>query len=94
MLTIKPTATARTPYVIRSADLGQEPPQEVLDGATSREEFISRVAANWRLLDPAQFPYVHDILDEFEGHDDRDQFLAGLDLTLAGLRLQAAKRKR
>ena len=32
---------------------------------------------------------MHEIVDEFDGHDDVDQFRAALDLTLAGLRLQA-----
>ena len=43
----------------------------------------------WRELDPEDFPFVHEIIDEFDGHDDADQFRAALDLTLAGLRLQA-----
>ncbi len=29
------------------------------------------------------------IVDEFDGHDDIEQFRAALDLTLAGLHLQA-----
>jgi hypothetical protein len=32
---------------------------------------------------------MHEVADEFEGHDDAEQFRAGLDLLLAGLRLQA-----
>jgi len=72
-----------------AADLGQEPPQEVVDGAVSREEFLDRYVAAWRALDAARYPFVRHIVDEFEGHDDREQFLAALDLTLAGLRLQA-----
>ncbi|MDR7252509.1 AcrR family transcriptional regulator [Nocardioides sp. BE266] len=72
-----------------AADIGQDPPQEVLDGAVDREEFLGRFAATWRRLDPADFPFVHQIADEFAGHDDKDQFLAALDLALAGLRLQA-----
>jgi AcrR family transcriptional regulator len=76
--------------VVGSAvDMGQEPPQEVLDGATTRDEFLSRYARAWRELDPAEYPFVHEIVDEFEGHDDADQFRSALDLTLAGLRLQA-----
>lgn len=75
-----------------AADMGQEPPQEILDGAVGREEFLGRFAARWRELDPEEFPFVHEIVDEFAGHDDKDQFLAGLDLTLAGLRLQAERR--
>ncbi|MFG3280432.1 TetR/AcrR family transcriptional regulator [Streptomyces sp. NPDC048111] len=76
--------------VIGSAiDLGQEPPQEVLDGALGRDAFLGRYAQEWRELDRADFPFVHEIVDEFEGHDDIEQFRSALDLTLAGLRLQA-----
>jgi AcrR family transcriptional regulator len=72
-----------------AADLGQEPPEEVLAGMTSREEFLSRYADRWRALDAEDYRFVHYIVDEFEVHDDTDQFRAGLDLLLAGLRLQA-----
>jgi AcrR family transcriptional regulator len=72
-----------------AADMGQEPPQEVLDGAVDRGEFLGRYAARWRELDREEFPFVHEILDEFAAHDDKDQFLAALELTLDGLRLQA-----
>ncbi|GHB31939.1 TetR family transcriptional regulator [Streptomyces xanthochromogenes] len=76
--------------VVGSAvDLGQEPPQEVLDGAVGRDEFLGRYAQAWRELDPADFPFVHEIVDEFDGHDDIEQFRSALELTLAGLRLQA-----
>lgn len=72
-----------------AVDMGREPPQEVLDGNADREEFIGRWAQAWRSLDPVAFPFVHDIVGEFDGHDDADQFRAALELTLAGLRLQA-----
>ncbi|CAM5229746.1 TetR family transcriptional regulator [Streptomyces spiroverticillatus] len=72
-----------------AADLGMELPQEVLDGQVDRDQFLERFAETWRGLDAAEFPFVTAIADEFAGHDDRDQFLAALDLTLAGLRLQA-----
>ncbi|MBM9435882.1 TetR/AcrR family transcriptional regulator [Actinacidiphila bryophytorum] len=76
--------------VVGSAvDMGQEPPKEVLDGAVDRDEFLGRYAQAWRELDPGDFPFVHEIVDEFDGHDDVDQFRSALDLTLAGLRLQA-----
>lgn len=72
-----------------AADMGQEPPEEILDGTVNRDEFLSRVAATWRVLDHEQLPFVREIVDEFESHNDRDQFLAALDLTLAGLSQQA-----
>lgn len=74
--------------VANAADMGQEPPEEVLDGLVNRDEFLGRYAETWRTLDAGEFPFVHDIVDEFDGHDDKEQFLAGLELTLAGLRLQ------
>ncbi|MFG2435872.1 TetR/AcrR family transcriptional regulator [Streptomyces sp. NPDC048508] len=76
--------------VVGSAvDMGQEPPQEILDGAVDRDEFLGRYAAAWRELDPEEFPFVREIVDEFDGHDDVDQFRSALELTLTGLRLQA-----
>ncbi|WP_051733157.1 TetR/AcrR family transcriptional regulator [Kitasatospora phosalacinea] len=78
--------------VSSAADLGQEPPQAVVDGLVEREEYLGRYATNWRALDPGEYPFLHDIVDAFDGHDDKQQFLAALDLTLNGLRLQAGQR--
>jgi len=72
-----------------AADLGQQPPPEVLEGKVTREEYLARWAGQWRELDAEAYPFVHHIVDEFEGHDDAEQFRAGLELILAGLRLQA-----
>ncbi len=80
-------------YVIGSAtDLGQEPPEAVVQGSVTREAFLADAAQQWRDLDPDEFPFVHQIVDEFATHVDADQFLAGLDLLLAGLRLQSTPR--
>lgn len=77
-------------YVIGvGADLGQEPPQAVLDGTIDRQEYLSQEADAWRQLDPETYPFLRHIVDEFARHDDEEQFRAGLDLLLAGLRLQA-----
>lgn len=85
--------SAITGYVIGCAtDLGQEPPEEVVQGSVSREAFLERAAEQWRELDADEFPFVHHIVDEFAHHSDADQFRAGLDLLLAGLRLQADRR--
>ncbi|WP_328498952.1 TetR/AcrR family transcriptional regulator [Streptomyces sp. NBC_00414] len=77
-----------------AADLGVEVPQELLDGSVDRDAFLGRFAETWRSLDATNFPFVHQIADEFAEHDDRDQFIAALDLTLEGLRLQAGSRPR
>lgn len=72
-----------------AADLGQTPPQAVLDGQLTRDQFTERHAQQWRALDPQQYPFAHYIADEFAHHDDAEQFRAGFDILLAGLRLQA-----
>lgn len=72
-----------------AVDMAQEPPADVRDGSVDRDEYLHRWAQSWRDLEPEDFPFVHEIIDEFDGHDDADQFRAALDLTLAGLRLQA-----
>jgi hypothetical protein len=75
-----------------AADLGQQPPQEVADGQVDRDEYLERFAQQWRSLDPQTYPFVHGIADEFAAHDDAEQFRAGLDLLLAGLRIQEESR--
>lgn len=77
-------------FVLGTAvDMGQEPPAEVVAGEISRSEYLTRAADQWRAMDEASFPFIHEIVDEFAGHDDADQFRAGLDLLLDGLRRQA-----
>lgn len=72
-----------------AADMSQELPEEVLSGELNREQYMARVTSQWRALDPAEYPFLNTILDEFEHHEDAEQFRAGLDLLLDGLRLQA-----
>ncbi|HYP72481.1 MAG TPA: TetR family transcriptional regulator [Microbacterium sp.] len=66
-----------------AADMGQEPPAEVISGEVSRDEYLARATDRWRALDAASFPFIHEIVDEFAGHDDAEQFRAGLDLLRA-----------
>ncbi|MDO9378468.1 MAG: helix-turn-helix domain-containing protein [Nocardioidaceae bacterium] len=77
-------------YVVGvAADMAQPPPQEFLDSGLEPAEFLAMYADRWRALDPEGYPFVHQIADEFAQHDDGDVFRSGLDLLLAGLRLQA-----
>ncbi|MBB2987317.1 TetR/AcrR family transcriptional regulator [Terracoccus luteus] len=72
-----------------AADMGQVPPEEVSSGQIDREQYLAAAVEGWRSLDPAEYPFVHHVIDQFATHDDAEQFRAGLDLLLAGLRLQA-----
>ena len=52
---------------------------------TDRSAFLATVAARWTQLDPAEYPFVHRVATQLREHDDREQFLAGIDLILAGI---------
>ena len=50
-----------------------------------RTTFLTTVAARWSQLDEAKFPFMHQVAKQLPKHDDREQFLAGIDLILAGV---------
>jgi AcrR family transcriptional regulator len=52
---------------------------------TSRAEFLETVAQRWAQLDPERYPFVREVAAQLPGHDDREQFLAGINLILAGI---------
>ncbi|GAB3147877.1 TetR/AcrR family transcriptional regulator [Amycolatopsis stemonae] len=53
--------------------------------AAGRAEFLDSVAKAWEDLDPDEYPVARSIAAELREHDDREQFLAGIDLVLAGI---------
>jgi len=52
---------------------------------TDRAAFLAGVAARWAQLDPTEHPFVRQMATQLREHDDRKQFLAGVDLILAGV---------
>ena len=52
---------------------------------TDRTAFLASFAARWAQLDPAEYPFVRRVAAQLPGHDDREQFLAGVNLILAGI---------
>jgi hypothetical protein len=52
---------------------------------TDRSAFLATVAARWVQLDPAEYPFVHQVAAQLPEHGDREQFLAGIGLILAGI---------
>ncbi len=57
----------------------------LLPPGVDREAYLDGVAATWEALDPDEYPFTRSVADELREHDDREQFLAGIDLILAGL---------
>jgi AcrR family transcriptional regulator len=52
---------------------------------TDRATFLAGVAERWSQLDPARYPSVYKAGKQLSEHDDREQFLAGVDLILTGI---------
>ena len=52
---------------------------------TGQSEVIAVVAERWAQLEPAQYPFVRKVAEQLAAHDERAQFLAGIDLILAGI---------
>jgi AcrR family transcriptional regulator len=51
----------------------------------TRESSLAAIAAQWSALDPATYPFIRRMAKQLRDHDDREQFLAGIDLILAGI---------
>ncbi|MFI9424140.1 TetR/AcrR family transcriptional regulator [Streptomyces achromogenes] len=52
---------------------------------TDRAAFLDAVATAWRELDPDQYRFTRDVAGQLREHDDRAEFVAGIDLILAGI---------
>ena len=51
----------------------------------NRTDFLETVSAVWASLDPGEYPFTRNVAAQLRDHDDREQFLAGIDLILAGI---------
>ncbi|MDQ0779748.1 AcrR family transcriptional regulator [Streptomyces aurantiacus] len=55
------------------------------DTAEARAEFLDAASRAWQDLDPDDYSFIHDIADQMREHEDRDQFITGIDLILTGI---------
>lgn len=50
-----------------------------------RTEFLQSMAEAWLQLDPTEYPFTHSVARLLPAHDDRADFVAGIDLILQGI---------
>ncbi|GAA2056873.1 TetR/AcrR family transcriptional regulator [Williamsia deligens] len=81
------TATALLSYILGGA--GQNAANARLHAqdpeAAGRSAALGRESDRWASLDAERYPFVRAMADSLRDHDDREQFLAGVDLILAGI---------
>jgi hypothetical protein len=80
------SVSALTNYILGVGGLNAANARGAATG-TNRADFLTTVAAEWANLDPDEFPFTRDVAGQLRDHDDREQFLAGIDLILNGIRL-------
>lgn len=51
----------------------------------ARDEVLGAVADNWSQLDAQAYPFVRGVAAQMRAHDDRADFLVGIDLILQGM---------
>jgi AcrR family transcriptional regulator len=56
-----------------------------LDPGVDRAGFLDAAATAWEELDPDDYPFTRAVAAQMREHDDREQFLGGVDLVLAGI---------
>jgi AcrR family transcriptional regulator len=50
-----------------------------------RSDFLEKVSTAWSQLDPDEYPFTRSVAVQIRAHDDRADFLAGIDLILRGI---------
>ena len=79
------TLSALLHYILgvagRNAANGQLARTQGLD----RGDFLEAVATMWSQLDPREYPFTRSLVGQLRAHDDRKDFLSGIDLLLRGI---------
>jgi AcrR family transcriptional regulator len=79
------TVSALLNYILgvagRNAANGQLARTQGLD----RSDFLEAVSTVWSQLDPEEYPFARSLARQLRSHDDRKDFLAGIDLILRGI---------
>jgi AcrR family transcriptional regulator len=80
------TASALLHYILGVGGLNAANTQFARAGGADRSDFLDAMAATWARLDPAEYPFARSVAGQLRAHDDRVDFLAGIDLILRGLK--------
>ena len=72
-------------YILGVAGQNAANARALANSKMDRSAFLDGVAARWAQLDPAKYPSVYRARTQLREHDDREQFLAGIDLILVGI---------
>lgn len=59
--------------------------RRALSPPVDRADYLAAEASRWSALDAGAFPFIRSVATQLRQHDDRAEFVAGIDLLLAGI---------
>ncbi|MGW0202760.1 TetR/AcrR family transcriptional regulator [Nonomuraea sp. NPDC003201] len=78
-------AGALVNYVLGVAGQNAANARVLASSEADRSALLATVAEQWSQLDPGKYPFVVRAATQLREHDDREQFLSGVDIFLAGI---------
>ena len=79
------TTSALMSYIVGVGGQNAEHAQMARLHGFDRTALLTEVSQRWSKLDPVAYPFTHRIREQLPVHDDRVDFLAGIDLFLTGI---------
>ena len=79
------TVSALLSYILGVGGQNAANTQLALEREADRSNFLDEVATMWSELDPDEYPFTRSVAGQLRTHDDRVDFLAGIDLILRGI---------
>lgn len=82
------TASALISYVFGVAGQNAANARLARENDLDRADYLDRVSTAWSQLDPLEYPFSTSVAQQLRIHDDREDFLGGIDLILGGVSQQ------
>ena len=79
------TASALLSYILGVAGQNAANGQLARTRGLDRSDFLETMSTEWSQLDPDEYPFARSVAGQLRVHDDRMDFLAGIDLILKGI---------
>ena len=79
------TASALLSYILGVAGQNAANGQLARARGLDRSNFLDAMSTAWSQLDPDEYPFARSVAGQLRAHDDRMDFLAGIDLILKGI---------
>ena len=79
------TVSALLSYILGVGGQNAANTHFALEQGLDRSNFLDEVSTVWSELDPGEYPFTRSVARQLRIHDDRVDFLAGIDLMLRGI---------